>query len=429
MKKESKNTREFDAIIIGGGPAGATCAYTLASRGHSVLILEKSKFPRFHIGESMVPYLIEVFDRIGILEKLKSEGFVWKTGVDLSVSSGEVGRANFGDLAEGQKPYAFNLERCRFDKILLEHAEEAGARLLQPAEVKHLLFDGDRIVGVEYKHQQQKYQARARFVVDASGRAGLIAKQFKLRKVNPKLKNVAIYQQFSNASENNNPTIEGDLILGFHQDGWMWQIPLDKETISVGAVVSQEIFNTGKPQEIFDAHMSRLPRINARLQGATPVFEKMKTELDFCYHSERFFGPGYFLVGDAACFVDPQFSGGVYLGVLSGMKAAEVMADIFQGKNEQDACTYFENFCKTGYDAYYRLIYAFYSCENHNVIHLFESLPGGYKFVLQTTCGDLWGDPEQPVLNYLRSKKDWDTFEEPFEIVYGCPVYPNISHV
>ncbi|NET57190.1 MAG: NAD(P)/FAD-dependent oxidoreductase [Symploca sp. SIO2E6] len=428
MQKLSKNTEKFDAIVIGSGPAGATSAYTLASQGYSVLLLEKVEFPRFHIGESMVPYIVEIFEKIGILDRLESEGFVRKLGVDISLSSGELGRANFADLAAGQKPYAFNLERCRFDKILLENAEEAGVRLLQRAEVKDLILDGDRIVGVEYKYQQQNYQAMSPFVIDASGRAGIVAKHFKLRKMNPKLRNVAIFQQFDNASEENNPAIEGDLIVGFHPDGWMWQIPLDDKTISVGAVVPQTTFKTGSPQEIFDAHLSRLPRLKARVQGATPVFEKLKTELDFCYHSERFAGLGYFLVGDAACFVDPQFSGGVYLGMLSGMKAAEAIADIFQGKDEQKAFIDYENFCKTGYDSYYRLIYAFYSCENYNVLKLFQSFPGGYKFMLQTMCGDLWGEPDQPVLSYLRSQEQWATFEEPFETVYGCPVYPNAGY-
>ncbi|MEO0012333.1 MAG: hypothetical protein RLZZ535_722, partial [Cyanobacteriota bacterium] len=156
------SSKMFDTIVIGGGPAGSTCAYKVASEGNSVLLLEKAKFPRFHIGESMVPYLTKLLEKIGVLDKVKAAGFVKKPGVEFfTEKTGALQRQGFTNLAEGQNSLAFHFNRARFDKLLLEHAEDTGAQVLQEAEVKKLIFEGERIVGVEYEYQGQRHEARA----------------------------------------------------------------------------------------------------------------------------------------------------------------------------------------------------------------------------------------------------------------------------
>lgn len=420
----------FDAIVIGGGPAGSTCAYKMAIEGHSVLLLEKAQFPRFHIGESMVAYLTKLLEVIGILDKVKAAQFVKKPGVEFFTGkTGDLRRQNVNNLAPGQIPLAFHFHRARFDNLLLEHAKDTGAQVLQEAEVKKLIFDRERLTGVEYEYQGQRHEARASYVVDASGRAGLIAKHFNLRKMNDKLRNVAVFQHYKDVVKENNPTLcEGDFLLSSHDEGWLWGIPIETDMLSVGAVMPLSLLKESNPQEIFDAHCARAPRIKKAIEGATPVYEKPKIELDYCYHSEQLTGSGYFIVGDAGCFVDPLFSGGVYISMMCGLKAAEMMHDIFEGRDEKQACTYFENFCKTGYDSYFRLVYSYYQDFERDMNRMGLELPGGFRFALQTFAGDFWGEPDQPVLSYLRSQKRWDTFEQPFEPIYDCPLYPNAHY-
>lgn len=416
----------FDVIVIGGGPAGSTCAYKIAAEGHSVLLLEKSRFPRFHIGESMVPYLSKLLEMINVYDKVKESAFVKKTGVEfLTGTTGELRRQSFTNLAEGQYEDTNNLNRARFDQVLLEHAEDTGAQVLQEADVKKLILDGERVAGVEYQYQGQRYKARASFVVDASGRAGLISKHFNLRKMNNRLQNVAVFQHYKDVVKENNPGVEGDVLFGSHEDGWLWGIPIESDAMSVGAVMPLSLLKQSNPEKIFKEHCDRSPRIKSAIEGATPVFEKPKVELDFCYYSEQLSGPGYFVAGDAACFVDPVFSGGVFLSMVCGLKAAEAIKEIFKDEDEQEARTYFENFCKTGYDSYFRVVYAYYYEFNRDMNSMGLNLPGGFRFVLQTFAGDFWPDRDQPVMSYLRSKEEWGTFKQPFELIYDCPVYPD----
>lgn len=429
MTINTSGTKKFDAIVIGGGPAGSTCAYKLAAEGYSVLLLEKTKFPRFHIGESMVPYITKLLEMMGVLDKVKEGAFVKKEGVEfLTGTTGDLRRQSFTNLEQGQKPFSYNFNRARFDKILLEHAEDTGVRVIQEADVKKLIFDGEKLDGVKYQHQGQTYEVRARYVVDASGRAGLLSKHFNLRKMNHKLENVAVFQHYKDVVGENNPGVEGDVLFSSHEDGWLWGIPIESDAMSVGAVMPLSLLKQSSPEKIFQEHCDRSPRVKSAIKDATPIFDKPRVELDFCYHSEKLAGPGYFIAGDAGCFVDPVFSGGVFLSMVCGLKAAEAIDEIFQGKSEDEARNYFENFCKTGYDSYFRVVFSYYYEFNRDMNSMGLNLPGGFRFVLQTFAGDFWADPDQPVMSYLRSKKEWDTFEESFEPIYQCPIYSDTHY-
>jgi FADH2-dependent halogenase len=416
--------KTYDAIVIGGGPGGSSAASVLSSRGYSVLILDKSRFPRFHIGESMVPYLTKAFEDLDVLGDIEPY-FMHKLGAEISATDGNTRQIEFNRLHPGQRPLAFNLDRTRSDTVLLEHAVRCGTQVVQEARVSGLLRDETRISGVRYLHNGAAQEATARFVIDASGRAGVIAHSFGFRRHNSRLRHVSIYQFYEDLIPENNPSRIEDAVFSTHEQGWVWCFPVSLERLSVGAVMPAELLTRQEINVVFRQALKRAPRVSNRIRGASPVFGRLQVESNFCYHSETLSGPGFFLVGDAACFVDPMLSGGVYLAAMTGMQAAEAVDRILSGEQEYAAQKFFDNFCKTGYDTYFRLLYAYYLEYRGDLICLLEQLAGGLPFTLQAAAGDYWGQPDQPVLAYLRSKPEWQTFAEPFELVHGCPLYPD----
>jgi FADH2-dependent halogenase/halogenation protein CepH len=293
------------------------------------------------------------------------------------------------------------------------------------ARVNGLIYDGAHVHGVKYMHSGEVHAATARFVIDASGRAGVVAHHFGLRRHNSRLRNMGIYQFYEDLIPENNPSRVEDAVFSTHEQGWMWCFPVSLERVSVGAVMPVERLKGQDPTLVFQEALERAPRVSSRIRGAKPVFDSLQVESNFCYHSETLSGPGFFLVGDAACFGDPMLSGGVYLAVVTGMKAAEAVDRILNGHDEIATHKFFNNFCKTGYDTYFRFLYAYYLECRGDLFCLLGQLAGGLPFTLQTVVGDYWGQPDQPFLAYIRSKPEWQTFEKPFELVYGCPLYPD----
>jgi hypothetical protein len=211
-----------------------------------------------------------------------------------------------------------------------------------------------------------------------------------------------------------------------HKDGWVWCIPVGERVLSIGTVMAGALLKDREPQQVFDEHMSRVPHVNQCLTGAKPQFDTLKRESDFCYHAERLTGPGYIIVGDAGTFVDPLFSGGVYLACTGGYMAGRTAAKILGGADEKKETTYYQNFIKTGYDGYFRLVYGFY--DMGTIPNLFKSYRVPYPFALQFLSGNFWGQMNDPLLTVLRSRPDWKTFEEPFEYVDEDPIYGNIYY-
>jgi FADH2-dependent halogenase/halogenation protein CepH len=416
---------KHDAIVIGAGPAGASCAHTLAKQGHSVLLLEKAQHPRFHIGESLIPYLAGLWEKMGILHRMQGEPtFLLKEGVEIKDdTTPESRKIDFKLLKEGVKRFSFNVERARLDQILTEEAAKANAQVRQQAEVKKLLFDGDRMSGVTYDHQGETHEAKARYVVDASGRAGLVARHFGLRRMNPRLRNIAFFNHYHDCDWEKNASADGYQVLAMHKDGWIWCIPVGPRALSIGTVMPAALAKTAEPQRLFDEHLGRVPHVSQCLTRAKPQFDTLKAESDFCYHSNRLAGPGWLLVGDAGCFVDPLFSGGVFLGSVTGYMAAKSVHNMIGGADEKKEGTAYGNFVKTGYDGYFRLVYGFY--EKGTIPDLFWSYRVPYPFCLQFVTGNFWAQKNDPLLSLLRSKPEWNTFEEPFEYVDQCPIYPD----
>lgn len=449
---EARNN-DYDAVVIGGGPSGSSYAITLARSGHSVLLLEREKFPRFHIGESLLTYTADVLEQLGVLDRVSEAGFVIKRGIELTGTEGSFRRLDLAKIGDGLRGWTVHVERAHFDKILLDAATETpGVTVVQKARVTGLLTAGERISGVRFTHDGKEQSTTASFVIDASGRTGVIARGLNLRKTDNDLKMAAIFKHFSGVDESNNPATEGDIQLGLYEDGWMWAIPIRRDTISVGCMAPAEILRSSIPEDVFNESLKRVPRIEQRIKGATAVRE-LGGENNFEYHCDTLAGPGYFIIGDAGCFTDPVFSGGVLLALTTGRRAAEETARCLAGETDDaEAALRYQNFFKTGYETYYRLIRAVYDnryvgrelrvapqSDDRRLAGLgwwgiqekLQATSGGpfdteeaieHFWLVRALNGDFWSG-ENRFFQRLREEKAWRLFED-FEPAYECPVHP-----
>jgi FADH2-dependent halogenase/halogenation protein CepH len=374
-----------------------------------------------------------IAEKIGVWDRIKAQGFVPKYGAEYSRSTSEnYGRVPFSAQGPGRNHSTFQLERAHFDKTLADFAQESGAQLLQSANVVDLLLDGDRVTGVRYDHGGATRTVHARYVVDASGRASKVSQTFGLRQYVERMRMVAVFQHFKNLDERNNPGVTGDIMIGSHPDGWVWAIPIRPDTISVGSVMKRDVLRAGEPQQLLAEHVSRLKRIAERVKGTTPSGD-IHIETDYCYYSDTIAGPGWIMVGDAACFFDPIFSGGTCLAMTTGYTAANTVDDVLSSPDREAELTeHYSNFYKTGYDLYARMIYAYYDSRFNikpYLVSIIDQLGGGdwfdNKWVVRQFSGDFWSQENRLNQALIRESR-WDTFA-PFERAWGDPFYPHLS--
>ena len=353
----------YDAIIIGCGPGGSSAATFLAKAGKRVLVLEKEVFPRFHIGESLLPCNMALFREMGVLPELEAAGFPPKFGARFELSNGTLStRFAFRRGKYNREPAAIQVERAVFDHILLKHARATGAEVREGWNVSKFSTDQDGVSVEAGDPEGRTHTFRAAYLIDASGRGNLTGNQEGLRVTHPRHKKLAVFAHYTGvarpAGEENS-----DIVIVRLPNKWFWIIPVSAEKTSVGLVIDRDEFaqEPGTPQDIFDRWVESSSAVKERMQNAQRV-NATRTTSDFSYYNRRLAGERLLRVGDAAGFMDPIFSAGVFLATWSGKLAAEtVQQAIAAGKPGGRRFSRYERRVTKGMKYYWRMVDNFYT--------------------------------------------------------------------
>ena len=320
--------QDCDVLVIGGGPAGTTIAPLLVEKGYRVVLLEKARHPRFHVGESLLPANMPLFERMGIAEEVKAIGME-KWGAEfISPQHGMAQTFHFADAWDKSQPYAYQVKRAEFDDVLIRNAAKKGVEVHECCKAKAIDFLPDNSGAViRAQHDDGREQTwKARFVVDASGRDTFLANRFQIKHRNPKHNSSAIYGHFSGAIRHEGQA-EGNISIFWFEHGWFWFIPMMNDVTSIGMVTWPYFMKTRGQRSIeqfLRDGIAMCEPLAERLKMATLVNEVEATG-NFSYVSERNHGANYLLLGDAYAFIDPVFSSGVLLAMNSGVIGAEAI--------------------------------------------------------------------------------------------------------
>ncbi|GMU32151.1 MAG: tryptophan 7-halogenase [Planctomycetia bacterium] len=403
-------SNHYDVIIIGGGPSGTTVATILAGHGRRVLVLERGKFPRHHIGESLIPYTYWTLKRIGMLEKMKASDFTIKESVQFVSPSGKDSSPFFfSDWDADEWTRTWQVDRARFDQMMLDNAREHGAQVVEQASVREVLFEGDRAVGVSVVIGGQSREIRAAVVVDASGQSSIIARKLKLRYGDEKLKNAVIYSYYKNALRDEGRNAGATLVIALPESGgWFWFIPLAGGITSVGVVAPPNYLYSGRgddPAAILDEEIAKCTGLARRMEHAERTAQ-IYTTSDFSYRSKRCAGDGWVLVGDAFGFLDPLYSSGVMLALKSGELAADAVHEaLTAGDTSAARLGRFGGHVAEGMQRIRMLVYAYYD-PKFRMGAFVREFPQFKEHITRILIGDVFNDEVAEVFSAMKGRID-----------------------
>jgi flavin-dependent dehydrogenase len=320
-----------DVVVIGGGPAGSTTSTLLAQHGLRVQLFERETFPRFHIGESLIPETYWVLKRLNMLDKMKRSAFVVKCSVQFVNQHGRMSEPfYFTDHNPHECSSTWQVRRSEFDQMMLENAAEHGVQVHQGVRVREVLFDGDRACGVRIQHPDgSQEEVHAKVVVDASGQSAMLGSRFKLLEKDAELKKGALWTYWKGAYRDQGRDEGATLVIQTPgKKGWFWYIPLHDDIISIGIVRGfDELFAGNREHEvIYNEEVENCPEVKRRVANAERCDRYYATK-DYSYRATQCAGNGWVLVGDAHGFLDPLYSSGVLLALKTGQLAADAVAE------------------------------------------------------------------------------------------------------
>jgi flavin-dependent dehydrogenase len=357
--------KTYDAIVIGGGPAGSTAGAILAGKGRDVLVIEKEKFPRYHVGESLMPFCYFTLERLGVLDELKKFEFTRKHSVQFVTQDGRMSDPfYFFQHMDHPAATTWQVKRSEFDHMLLKNAGEKGAEVREETQVTDFIYDGDAVVGVKVRGKDGvDEELRAAVTLDASGRDAIFQRKKRWRKRDPQLNKIAIWTLFRGAKRD--PGLdEGATTIAYLEDrGWFWNIPMKDDIVSSGIVAERDYLyrDTRDPAEIFQREIKNNKWVDEHLSHGEQFGEYWVTG-EYSYRAEHCAGDGIVLVGDAFAFLDPVFSSGVFLALKSGEMAADAVDAALEKGSLQagEFADYGETLCQA-IEVMRKMVYAFYN--------------------------------------------------------------------
>ncbi|MBK9264725.1 MAG: tryptophan 7-halogenase [Polyangiaceae bacterium] len=392
----------WDVIILGGGPGGSTLASSLAKRGRRALVLEREKFPRFHIGESLLPCSRAVFTELGIDEELDRR-FIRKYGARfLCSTTRRVNTYHFADAFDAEFEYAYEVQRAEFDALLLDHAKKLGAEVREEWEATEVLFEGSRAVGVRARsvHEPSRVvELRAPVIADATGRDTFLASKTRRKANVPRLDKTALFSHFR-GSFRQEGLDEGNIQIVIFDHGWFWFIPFRGDLSSVGAVVSSDWMKQKQKGESLDAFFLRTVELSSWakefLTGAKQE-RPVAALADFSYRIDQLAGDGWLFVGDSGGFLDPLFSTGAHLAMQGGLIAAETIdRALEQGDVSRAAFSEYEAAVRYAVDLFLGVVQGFYAGHFRELLFEQDQRKTMRKIITSILSGDVFHQEKKP---------------------------------
>ncbi len=395
-------TLSTQVAIIGGGPAGSSLATFLRQRGIDCVIFEKEKFPRFHVGESLLPENVKQFEWLGVADKVRAMGFQSKPGAtfildrksDQSDDANKPAMILFKNAYFRSPPDALNVKRADFDDLLLRHAVSLGAGLHEEATVSDFLMDGERMTGLKaVTAAGETIECRARFVADCSGQNSVLAKKMGVWKDEKKGHARAAFYCHFEGVQREEPPHEGNIVLAFAPERWYWMIPLAGPATSVGVVVSKPLLEkywAGNAEAFMDEILSQSEAMRERLKDARRVVS-VRSTVNYSYETTRFAGDGWVLVGDAAAFLDPIYSTGIAIAIHGARDAARCIEKGLK-KHDTSAAVFksYEKRIRKAQEFFKPFIYGWYEPAYQEVFRVPKNVLGLMPGMISMLAGDVF---------------------------------------